>query len=96
MNDIRFGVIGVGNMGSFHADAIYTGKVGRARLCAVCDTDAEKRRVFSERYPDIAVFSSHKEMLKSGLVDAVIVAVPHYGHCDITVDSLNAGLHVIC
>ncbi len=38
MNKVRIGIIGMGNMGRYHADYLLAGKVNRAELVAVCST----------------------------------------------------------
>ena len=100
MEKVRFGIIGVGNMGSSHAKKFLEGRVTNGVLTAVCDRKVAKtdaiRALEYEGAKDVAVFSDYKEMLASGLCDAVIVAVPHYDHPALTIDALNAGLHVIC
>ena len=100
MEKVRFGIIGVGNMGSAHAKTFLKGEVQNGVLTAICDLKQEKiDKVLAleyERAKDIATFSDYKEMLKSGLCDVVIVAVPHYDHPQMTIDVLNAGLNVIC
>lgn len=82
-------------MGSAHAHCIANGDVEGMTLSALCDTDSAKRDILSREFPGVAIFSSHTEMLKSGVVDAVIVATPHKDHPEIVVDALNGGLHVL-
>lgn len=98
MEKVRFGIIGVGNMGSSHAKNFLAGRVENGVLTAVCDLKPEKtERIRSmEGGAGLAAFTDYREMLASGLLDAVIVAVPHYFHPPMTIDALRAGLHVIC
>ena len=98
MEKVRFGIIGVGNMGSIHAKNFLEGKVDNGVLAAICDLKPEKieRIKAIEGAENVAVFSDYKEMLASGLIDAVIVAVPHYFHPQMSIDALNAGIHTIC
>ena len=98
MEKVRFGIIGIGNMGSSHSKKFLEGKIENGVLTAICDlkpakTDAIRARPGAE---NIKAFTDYKEMLASGLCDAVIVAVPHYFHPPMSIDALNAGLHVIC
>lgn len=95
MEELKIGVIGIGNMGSAHARAIHDGEIKNAKLCAVCDTDEKKRILAKERYPEVEVFDNHKDLLASGLADAVIIATPHYYHPPIAIDAFSAGLHVL-
>ncbi len=98
MEKVRFGIIGVGNMGSVHAKKLLQGEVENGMLSAVCDLKQEKldRIKALEGGDRVATFADYKELLASGLCDAVIVAVPHYFHPSISIDAMNAGLHVIC
>jgi predicted dehydrogenase len=90
-SDIRLGIIGIGNMGSDHARNILAGKVPRLRLAAVCDLDAERLNFAG----DIKTFTDSRQLIRSGEVDAVIVATPHYSHTTIGIDALEQGLHVV-
>ena len=92
---LRIGVIGIGNMGSAHAASLYNGKVNGCLLAALCDINAEKRRYAKEHYPNVSIFSSSDELIKSNTVDAVIVATPHRFHTDIAVSAMRAGIDVL-
>ena len=96
MNEVRMGIIGIGNMGTAHANSLNEGKVEGMRLTAVCDIDQSRLDWCKENLAEgIATFTDYKEMMASGLVDAVLVAVPHYYHPVIAIDGFNAGLHVL-
>jgi len=90
MNEIRIGVIGLGNMGSSHARILLEGKVPGAVLGAV--SDVEERR-----FPEFPVpsFLSSTDLIRSGLVDAVLIATPHFSHTPTGIEALEAGLHVV-
>lgn len=92
---LRVGIIGIGNIGSAHASAIYSGDVPNMSLAALCDTDTDRCAELLGKYPDIPVFSNHKELISSGLCDAVVIATPHYFHPPIAIDAFGAGLHVL-
>jgi predicted dehydrogenase len=94
MNSVRIGVIGLGNMGSHHARYLAAGGVEGATLGAVCDIDPDRRPAGVAA--GVPRFTSHAELLRSGAVDAVIVASPHYDHPPVTMAALDAGLHVLC
>ena len=42
MDKVRFGIIGVGNMGSSHAKKFLAGKVDNGMLTAICDINQKK------------------------------------------------------
>lgn len=92
----RVAVTGIGNMGSYHAKQIYDGQVKGLSLAAVCDTNSDRLDWARKDLPGVACFSSHEELLASGLADAVIIATPHYFHCPIAIDCFHAGRHVLC
>jgi predicted dehydrogenase len=66
-------------------------------LTAVADTDPVKREWAQENLGDEVVrFDTAEEMLDSGLIDACIVATPHYDHPRLSIEAMRAGMHVIC
>ncbi len=78
-------------MGKSHAEAILQGHIPRATLAAVADAAPALLAAF----PQVRQFTSAKEMIHSGEVDAVIIATPHYSHTTIGIEALEAGLHVL-
>lgn len=81
MKKIRFGIIGVGNIGTVHARYLLAGTVHEAVLTAVCDNNPDKHAAIQRLVgEEVTLFSDAREMLESGLIDAVIVATPHYDH----------------
>ncbi|MDX2109283.1 MAG: Gfo/Idh/MocA family oxidoreductase [Verrucomicrobiota bacterium] len=91
MDKVRIGIIGVGNMGSTHARSILANNIPGLELTALCDLNSDKLAAF----PQVKHFSSSAELIRSGLVDAILVATPHYDHTTIGIDGLNEGLHVL-
>lgn len=96
MDQVRMGMIGVGNMGSSHVKSIMAGNVPGMVLGAVADINPEKLKWMQENYPDIPCFDDAEKMMDSGLVDAVHVATPHYLHPVLVQLALKKGLHVMC
>lgn len=96
MKTVRFGIIGVGNMGSSHAACLASGKIEGAALTALCDSDEHRRNILSERYPEVNVFADYKQLILSGTVDAVIVSTPHPLHSEISVFAMQNGIDVVC
>jgi len=111
MKKVRFGVVGMGNMGVPHARSILgrsatvggsdiQSAAGRSRpgdlyLGAVCDREAD----IAERVGDelgVPHFTDAQEMYDSGLIDAVIISTPHYWHAPLAIRAARAGLHVLC
>lgn len=95
MDAVRLGIIGIGNMGSSHTKSIMAGNVPGMVLGAVADTNPQKLAWMEETYPTVARFSTATEMMDSGLIDAVLVATPHYFHPPLVKEALSKGLHAI-
>jgi predicted dehydrogenase len=65
-------------------------------LTAASDTVAEQRQRVNERYGEkITVFETPQQLFASGLVDAVLVATPHYHHPECAIQAFEHGLHVL-
>lgn len=101
MEKVRYGIIGYGNMGSTHFQYLCEGKIEGAVPTAICDTNPDKieaaKKLVAEKFPDkeIAYFEDYNELFKSGIVDAVLIATPHYLHPVIGIEAFKAGLHVL-
>ena len=93
---IRFGVIGIGNMGTVHANYLWNGEIDWAELTCICDNQPTKLSAFAEGKPGLACFEDYREMLSSGKLDAIIIATPHYFHHEMAIAAFEQGLHVIC
>ena len=88
---VRIGVIGLGKMGVSHANQLRAGLVPRTRLTAVANPSDAPLRDF----PEAARFNDPAQLVRSGKVDAVIIATPHFSHTPIGIDALEQGLHVL-
>ena len=94
---IRLGIIGIGNMGSEHCRLILGGKCPETELYAVADLREERREWARKALPEgVQVFSDGRELIDSGICDAVMIAAPHFQHEPLAVAALEAGLHVLC
>lgn len=92
MNNVRVGIVGLGNMGGFHASYINT--IDGAQLAAVCDADA--KRVEKLAVGGVAGFNDVNAMLASGAIDAIIIATPHFQHGEISRAAFEREVHVMC
>lgn len=91
MEVVRIGIIGLGNMGLAHAHNILAGKIPRLELAAVCDSRAGR----DVGLPAVGRFDTAEALIASGVVDAVLIATPHYQHTSLGIAALKAGLHVL-
>ena len=89
----RVAVVGCGQMGRSHVGAYQQNP--RVELVAFADTS----RVAAERLAAMTggrAYTSHRELLSAEGLDAVSVCSVPASHCDIVVDALDAGVHVLC
>ena len=81
MEQVKLGIIGVGNMGSDHAKRIVNGDVPEIKLVAVADRAENRRSWAKENLPaEVQIFAEGDDLIDSKVCDAVLIAVPHYQH----------------
>ncbi len=90
---LRYGVIGTGMMGIEHMMNI--AHIDGAEVTAYADTHEASRIAAATIAPDAIGFADHRELLGSGLCDAVVVATPNHTHVDVLADVLATELHTL-
>ncbi|MCI7643876.1 MAG: Gfo/Idh/MocA family oxidoreductase [Lentisphaeria bacterium] len=94
MDFVKFGIVGIGNMGSGHVISI--GSMQNAKLTAVCDINpAAFNRIDENVRKNLACFTNVDDFFAKADIEAVIIAVPHYDHPDLAIKAMQAGKHVI-
>ena len=93
MDIVRYGIAGMGSIGMMHADKLLSGSIPGGILCAVCTGHTEKLQPFKEKYPDVRICGSYREMLSC--VDAALIATPHPLHPQMAIEAFGAGKHVL-
>ena len=94
-NQVRLGIIGLGQQGGMYASLINDGRVPHLTIGAICDIDPAKRELARTTYPGVPVYDDLDALLVSGDVDAVVTTTPHYLHPEMGIAALKAGLHVL-
>ncbi len=94
LKKVRFGIIGCGSMGRAHAHKITETKAKDFCLTAVADV-VLKRATALGRPLGVECFKDGGRLIDSGLVDAVIIATPHYFHPPLAIHAARRGLHVL-
>ncbi len=93
---IRLGIIGIGNMGTAHAQKVVAGECPDFELVAVADTDPNRLQWAAENLPEgLLRFDNALAMLDSKKIDACIVAVPHYDHAELAIACMQRHIHVM-
>jgi len=93
MQNVRYGIVGVGGMGSGHAKTIQS--IEECELSAVCDIVADVARSVGEEF-GVPHCTDYHDLVDRGDVDAVLVATPHYFHPEIAIYAMEQGKPVLC
>ncbi|MGF7046585.1 putative dehydrogenase [Paenibacillus sp. DS2015] len=95
MEKVRYGIIGIGNMGRAHAVSLLN-EIKGAELTAVCDISTERLEWAKEHLPDhVMKYSSTTDLFESQTIDAVLISTPHYDHPTLAIEALSYGYHVL-
>ena len=90
---VKIAVVGVGGMGSNHCKTLPT--IEECELTAVVDINPDRAKEVGEQC-GVPFFTDYKQVLrKKKMVEAVVIATPHYFHPPIAVAAFKAGLHVL-
>ena len=94
MGELKIGIVGIGNMGSFHAESLYAGKIVGAKLYAVMDID-ERRLVWAEKFDGVKRYRDFDLFIQDQEIDAVIIATPHYDHPTLGLEVIKHNKHLL-
>jgi len=90
--ELRYGIIGAGSMGREHIENIKV--MGGAVVTALSDPHVPSQEAALAMAPGAKLFSDHRALLDSGLIDAVIIATPNDTHAALLKDALATDLAV--
>jgi predicted dehydrogenase len=94
---LKVGIIGCGGIAAGkHMPSL--AKLPNVQMMAFCDIIPEMAEKAAKKFgtSDAKVYTNYKQLLKDKSIDVVHVCTPNKSHADITVDSLEAGKHVMC
>ncbi|HZO88730.1 MAG TPA: Gfo/Idh/MocA family oxidoreductase [Chthonomonadaceae bacterium] len=92
---VRVGVVGT----SWYADWMHLPSLKsrpEAEIAALCGRNRERAAALAAKYSIPRIFSNYQEMIGQADLDALVVAAPDDLHYPITMQALEAGLHVLC
>ena len=102
MEQVRFGIIGMGVQGSLYA-SILTGRQHPGKLpvpqpvgCRLTAISSRSDKSGEAGALGVRYFSDWRALVDSGECDAVILTVPHYRHHEIAIYAMEHGVHVLC
>lgn len=90
---VRLGIIGFGVEGAAYARFISEGMVPNMEIGAISDVDPAKAEAAEKL--GAKFFTDYKELVTSGLVDAVVTTVPHFLHPEVGIFALENGVHAL-
>jgi predicted dehydrogenase len=93
----RYAVVGLGAFAQSDALPAFA-EAENSELIALVSGDASKLDELAQKY-SVRYTCSYEEydnLLRSGNIDAVYLAVPNHLHCDYTIRAAKAGIHVLC
>lgn len=93
---LRLGIVGVGSRG--HALLQNLLEIENVEIAAVCDNyEPHFQRAIESTFGKARAFYNYRKMLdEMPHMDGVVIATPLHEHAHITLDFLNAGIHVFC
>lgn len=90
-HQLRFGLIGTGWIGRFHAETL-AHRLPDATLVAVADPNLQAAQAIAAP----RCYADPFELIKDDTVDAVAISSPATTHTDLVVAAARAGKHVFC
>ena len=88
----KLGIIGYGNMGSWHAKQV-TERIDGLDVTGIYDIDPARCAIAEEN--GLTVYPTAEALLSSG-IDLVVVATPNNFHKDYCIKAMEMGVNVVC
>lgn len=92
---VRVGVVST----SWWADLMFLPSLKshpRTEITAICGRNRDRAAEMAGKYDIPHVFTDYREMIEQGNLQALVIAAPDDLHYAMTMDALDAGLHVLC
>jgi len=95
---IRYAVVGCGHIAQVAVLPAFGNARRNSKLVAIVSGDPVKRAELQRKYeiPRALDYEHYDELLKSGDIDAVYIALPNSMHAEYTERAARAGVHVLC
>lgn len=94
-NRVRVGIIGT----SRYAEGMHLRSLQshpNADVIAICGRNRDRAADVAGRNDISLVFTNYQEMLATAKLDAVVIVAPDEQHYPMTMDAIDAGLHILC
>ncbi|MGM1048843.1 MAG: Gfo/Idh/MocA family protein [Bacillota bacterium] len=98
MSKLKIGIIGCGGIAHAKHLPALAKLADLVEITAFCDIIKERADTASKQYGAVGAktYTDYKQLIQDEAIDAVHVLTPNISHSTITVDSLEAGKHVMC
>lgn len=95
---IRYAVIGQGYISQIAVLPAFEHATKNSELVALISDDVTKLKKLAKTYQVRLTgdYQDYDNLMASGEVDAVYIALPNHLHCDYTLRAARAGVHVLC
>ncbi len=93
MSEIKFAVVGCGNIGRRHIAVIEAEE--RAAVVAICDVEKGKCEKIVETYGKIPSYTDYAKMLSETEADIISICTPHGLHAEMAIAAAKAGKHIL-
>src|SRR5213595_1756712 len=95
---IRYAVVGCGHIAQVAVLPAFGNARRNSKLAAIVSGDPVKREALKKKYEvEHAIdYAQYDELLKSGAIDAVYIALPNSMHAEYAERAARAGVHVLC
>lgn len=94
---IRVGIAGIGYIAEEYIKLFTQGEIKNASVCALSSRNESRMQEIKSKYAlkDAVLFTDYDAMLKSGLIDMVMICTPHFYHPGMAVRAIEAGIHTM-
>lgn len=94
---VRYAVVGLGHIAQMAVLPAFGNARRNSRLAALVSGDPVKRKEMSAQYgvEKTCDYAQYDELLKSGDIDAVYIALPNSLHAEYAIRAAQAGVHVL-
>src|SRR5436853_230093 len=95
---IRYAVVGCGHIAQVAVLPAFANARRNSRLAAIVSGDPVKREELRKKYDveQALDYGQYDQLLKSGTIDAVYIALPNSMHAEYTERAARAGVNVLC
>ncbi len=90
---IKIAIVGTGIIVASHLKAIK--ETEGITLAALCDINPDAVKKYADEY-NVPAYTDYKDMAENESIDAVILNLPHFLHCEASEFFLGKDIHVLC